>query len=85
MNFHLLLVDFPCGAVYLKYQRNSQKHPTKLEILETYLSTLTNDTVPISITQIMKTKRCEVHVWLYCIELMFTCLVRWFLLRADQV
>ena len=29
------------------------------------------------------TKSCGVNVWLYCIVLMSTCLVRWFLLRAD--
>ena len=49
------------------YQRNSRnsKHPTKLEILNTYLSTLTNDTVTISITQIHEKLRGPCMAVLY--------------------
>ena len=73
MNFHLLEVDFPCWAVYLKYQRNSRKHPTKLKILKTYLSTLTNDTVPISITQIYEKVRGPCMAVLYSTDVYMSC------------
>ena len=69
----IFLVDFPCWAVYLKYQRNSQKHPTKLEILKTYLSTLTDDTVPISITQIYQKVRGPCMAVLYSTDVYMSC------------
>ena len=45
---------FPLLSCLSKIPTNSRKHPKKLEILKTYLSTLTNDTVPISLFKYKK-------------------------------
>ena len=63
----------PCWAIYLKYKRNSRKHPTKLEILKTYLSTLINDTVPISIKQIYEKVRGPCMALLYSTDVYMSC------------
>ena len=88
MNFHLLLVDFPCWAVYLKHTSE-----TVVEIQNTLqnLRYSTRICLPWQMTHFQfqsrkYTKSCRVHVWLYCIVLInvyMSCTL--VLLRADQV